>query len=94
LVATKRIESEYQSALSVLTERVGDLMFPLDVFKWHAAMSIIHAELNDTERSKKFAGLALDAAQVKKSGFRFHQSLGLVGNKYESIVGELRKIYA
>ena len=93
LVATKKIESEYATALATLAERVGDLRFPLDIFKWHAAMSIIHAELEDVERSKRHAGEALDAAEIKKSGFRFHQNLGLVGAEYGSTVAGLRKIY-
>ena len=93
LVATKKIESEYATALATLAERVGDLRFPLDIFKWHAAMSIIHAELKDVERSKRHAGEALDAAEIKKSGFRFHQNLGLVGAEYRATVAGLRKIY-
>jgi hypothetical protein len=94
LVASAGIESEYSGALEVLQERVGDLMFPIDVFKWRAAYSIIAFAQHNIEVAKHHAGVALDAAQIKKSGFRFHQSLGLVGNEYKTTVSNLRKIYA
>ena len=94
LVASNGLEPEYPSALATLKERVGDLMFPLDTFKWHASFSIISLALSDLAMAKKHAGLALDAAQIKKSGFRFHQSLGLVGNDHRSTISKLHSIYA
>ncbi|ARV17356.1 hypothetical protein AEP_00394 [Curvibacter sp. AEP1-3] len=94
LVAAKGLESEYQSALATLQERHADLIFPLDIFKWHAAFSFISAALKDKLNAKKHAGLALDAAQIKKSGFRFHQTLGLVGSEHQATVSKLRGIYA
>jgi hypothetical protein len=93
-VAIQKIETEYKSALETLKERVGDLMFPLDIFKWHASKSLMCFELQEKEISRKHAGLALDAAQIKKSGFRFHQKLGLVGKEHKDTIEKLRKIYA
>jgi hypothetical protein len=94
LVASIGMTSEFSSALSVLEERAGDLMFPVDVFKWHSAYSIISHALQNSEAAKNHAGMALDAAQIKKSGFRFHQSLGLVGKEHQTTVAALRQIYA
>lgn len=94
LVASMGIDREYSSALSVLDERASDLMFPVDIFKWHAAYSLISHAQKDLPAAKHHAGAALDAAQIKKSGFRFHQSLGLVGNEYKETVSALRQIYA
>lgn len=93
LVATKGVESEYQTALATLSERVTDLMFPLDIFKWHASKSMICFALNERELAKEHAGLALDSAKIKKSGFRFHQSLGLVGNDHKATVSKLHRIF-
>jgi tetratricopeptide (TPR) repeat protein len=85
IVATKAIESEYQNVLSVLTKHHSRLMFPLDKFKWHASFALIN---NDYEQ----AVLALDVAKVKRSGFRFHQDVGLVGKEHVNVIKVLCKI--
>lgn len=94
LVATNNISSEYVDALAVLDERESDLVFPVSKFKWHAAKSLIHRALRNSDDSKQEAALALEAAQVKTSGFRYHQDLGLVGEQYKDAVAALRGIYA
>ena len=85
LVATQRIECEFVSALDVLNEHIDRLTFPLDYFKWHASKALIN---NDGDEAKK----ALDSAKVKRSGFRFHQDVGLVGKEYEAAIKQLCKI--
>jgi hypothetical protein len=94
LVATQCISSEYHDALAVLDERMSDLMFPLDKFKWHAAKSLIHKAHREPDDSRRHAALALEAAQAKMSGFRYHQDLGLVGEEHKNTLASLRKIYA
>ncbi|MDN3617192.1 hypothetical protein ACFFUS_11595 [Vibrio gallaecicus] len=85
LVATQKIEREYGEALRVLHEHFEQLTFPLDYFKWHTTIAIIN---HDSLEAQK----ALDVAQVKRSGFRFHKSLGLVGKEHERAICLLRKI--
>ncbi|USD64076.1 hypothetical protein [Vibrio sp. SCSIO 43136] len=85
LVATQKIESEYTEASNVLRECFEQLTFPLDYFKWHTTFAIIN---HDSLEAQK----ALDVAQIKRSGFRFHQSLGLVGKEHERAVRILRKL--
>ncbi len=94
LVATQHISSEYHEALAVLDERKSDLIFPLDKFKWHAAKSLIHHSLLELDDSRRHAALALKAAKVKMSGFRYHQDLGLVGEGLKDTVASLRQICA
>lgn len=60
-------------------------MFPLDYYKWHAAKALIN---NDGSEAQK----ALEVAKVKRSGFRFHQDLGLVGKDHEKTIKQLCKI--
>lgn len=84
LVATLRLESEYDHALKILKKHVNRLMFPVDTFMWYASKAIIE---NNPEYAKK----ALDVAEIKKSGFRFHQNLGLVGKEHEKTVKDLFK---
>ena len=85
LVATKKMENEYGNALEVLKEHVDRLTFPLDHYMWHASKALINS---DGSEAKK----ALEAAKVKKSGFRFHQDVGLVGKEHEKIIKHLCKI--
>lgn len=94
LVATKDISNEYVDALAILDERRSDLAFPVSRFKWHAAKSLIHRALRNVDDAKQEAGLALEAAQAKTSGFRYHQNLGLVGEEYNDTIAALREIYA
>ena len=85
LVATQKIESEFSYALDVLNEHVDRLTFPLDYYKWHASKALIS---NDGFEAKK----ALDVAEVKNSGFRFHQDVGLVGEEHQNTIKQLCKI--
>jgi hypothetical protein len=85
LVATKKIENEYSNALEVLNEHVDRLAFPLDHFKWHASRALINSDGAEAQK-------ALEAAKVKKSGFRFHQDVGLVGKEHEKTINHLCKI--
>lgn len=93
LVASKQLVDEYPFALSILEERSKDVMFPADLFMWHASLSLIREASGDQEAAIVHAGKALDAAQVKKSGFQFHSKLGLVGEQYAHGVAAMRRIY-
>jgi len=84
-VATHNIESEYSNALSVLEKHFDRLMFPADCYKWYAAKALI-------ENNSDYASKALDAAEVKRSGFRFHQSIGLVGKEHADTIERLCNI--
>lgn len=85
LVATRKLDHEYANAIAVLDEHIGRLTFPLDYYKWHASKALIN---NDGLEAQK----ALDAAKVKRSGFRFHQDVGLVGKEHETTIKHLCKI--
>ena len=92
LVATRGLRPEFMAALSVLDARYGDAAFPASKFKWHASKSFIHLGMNEIDLAKKHARLALDVAQLKRSGFHWHQSLGLVGPEYRAAIDRLQKI--
>ncbi len=91
-VAMESISEEYTAVIALLDERFGELAFPVQIFKWHAAKGLILHEMGNLEVAKEHAKFALDAAQIKRSFFRFHQNLGLVGNEYKDVVKRLRKI--
>ena len=84
-IATSEIKAEYKFALDVLARNYSQATFPLINFMWHAAKALI-------EKSAEHAEKALHFAQVKKSGFRFHQDLGLVGKEHKETIKKLIKI--
>ena len=85
IVATKLIETEYDNAVSVLKKNESRLAFPLDYFMWHSSLALI-------EGDPSHASSALEAAEVKKSGFSFHQDVGLVGKEHAETIKKLLKI--
>ncbi len=93
-IIENKLSNMYLSANEVLDKHQERLMFPIDYFRWHAAKAIIAANLGNKEQASNHAIIALDAAKIKKSGFRFHQNLGLVGKEYKGVVSELRAIHA
>ena len=93
-IVENKLQNQYQSANEVLDKHKERLMFPIDHFRWHAAKAMILLSLGDKQLASDHAVAALDAAQIKKSGFRYHQKLGIVGREYKGVVNELRAIYA
>src|SRR5262245_38255969 len=45
LIATRRMRDRYPRALRLLRGREGELTFPVDEFRWHAARALIAAEM-------------------------------------------------
>ena len=93
-IVENKLHHLYESADLVLETHKCRLMFPIDHFRWHAAKAIIEFSVGNKDIASTYAASALDAAQIKKSGFRFHQKLGLVGKEYRGTVKELCLIYA
>ena len=92
LVATRKLRSEYEHAMRTLEDRANDAVFPVDHFKWHAAASLIHADCQEQAQARSHAQQALLAAQIDRSSFRFHGSLGLVGEEHRAVVEALQEL--
>ena len=92
LVAKEKVEAEYKFALKVLSENADRATFPLDHYQWNAAVALISYEQGDNEKSTEHATLALEAAQIKKSGFRYHPNMGLAGKEYKNEIKRLQEI--
>lgn len=94
IIIENKLTKLFPSANEVLDQHRERLMFPIDHFRWHAAKAIIATESGNNEHAIKHANIALEAAQIKKSGFSFHPNLGLVGKECEWLVKMLHKINA
>lgn len=85
LVATENLERHFEEALQVLEDHQSQVVFPVDVFMWHAANALIMAALGERELAQQHASRALEAAQAKHSGSRYHSKAGLVESKYGAL---------
>jgi tetratricopeptide (TPR) repeat protein len=92
LVATSRRSDRYEQALKLLHHHKSRLTFPVDHFRWHAARALILSETNHPSDAKLHAKQALDAASKEHSGFRYHQSIGLVRDQYENLRSRLLQL--
>src|SRR5262245_2750343 len=89
LIATRGIREQYNRALQLLQDYEARLMFPVDRFRWHAARALIAADSQEPMAARIHAERALQAAASESSGFRYHSSVGLVTEEYDSIITKL-----
>jgi tetratricopeptide (TPR) repeat protein len=94
IVATRGVREQYGRALELLSQHESRLMFPVDHFRWHAALALIAAPDGEDEAVRNHAQRALDAARSDDSGFRYHPSVGLVTPQYNAVVKQLEALCA
>lgn len=89
LTARLRITSRFHQALRLLEQHQPRLMFPVDHFRWHAAHAFIFSAQGRSSLAREHARRALDFAALDDSGFRYHPTVGLVGDQHEDIREQL-----
>lgn len=77
--------------MELLDKHRGRLTFPVDHLRWNAACALMAAERHDAVAAKAHAQHALHAAALDHSGFRYHPTVGLVTEQYDSLVQKLKK---
>ena len=93
LVAQRRLDRLYDSALQVLKENpLSSLSFPVDGFLWNAAFALIADAFRQPKHAAETAAKALEFAALTHSGFRYHRDVGLVGTRYDDLKHELRRL--
>ena len=92
-VARQGLVDVYDEVLALLDRRTSTdplaTMFPVQVFKLHAARAMIRAD-RDEAGAAGDAAKALHAAASTDSGFQYHAHLGLVGDQYSEVQARLR----
>ncbi|MGG6463671.1 hypothetical protein [Solilutibacter silvestris] len=91
LIALNGITDRFDQALAMLTGPTDSLMFPVALFKYHAARAMI-LRLSDRECAAKEAQLALEAATRDHSGFSYHRKVGLVSDRHAAALKKLRDL--
>jgi tetratricopeptide (TPR) repeat protein len=94
LVVRHGFTDAYTETLAIMDEFKGQLMFPVERFRYFGILAIISAHNSDVAVARDFAAKALAATLTKDSGFRYHPTVGLVKNPDEKIIGRLQKIAA
>lgn len=93
LIAEKRLDHLYDSALQVLRENpLTSHSFPVDGFRWNAASALIAVARGLCDQATQSAAKALQFADLTHSGFRYHPDVGLVGSQYEDLAKELHRL--
>jgi tetratricopeptide (TPR) repeat protein len=83
LVIEKRLRNHFDEALTALDAGAKYLgkHLPADTFNLFGIRSLIASQKGETENAKKFAKIALEAAQKDNSGIRHHPKFGLVEDR-------------
>lgn len=95
LVVANKMTHLFDEVLAILVEfDIKGVEFPKDVFQKFGILAIIGAQRGEIEKAKEFARTAIEAASQIHSGFRYHPTVGLVGDKetpfYKSLQAILR----
>lgn len=94
LIAQNKIRGEYEFALDLLIENADNFTFPVDKFRWQAACALIFEDQGLVDEARKHARMAIEIANIRKSGFQYHQDLGLVGDGENQVVKSMYRIGA
>jgi hypothetical protein len=70
----------------------ANVVFPLDRYVFSGILALIARDSGDAPRAREHARLALAAADLKHSGFRYHPKVGLVQESDTPMYRELVQI--
>lgn len=92
LIATRGLGERYDRAARILQDNQSRLTFPVERFKWHAALALIAKCRGDNVSASEHASRALAEANQCHSGFRYHPAIGLVQQHYRTLINQLTPI--
>ncbi|HEY3319224.1 MAG TPA: hypothetical protein VGP72_01965 [Planctomycetota bacterium] len=92
MIATEKMACHYDFALELLKQHATRGKFPVDHFRWYAARALIFSDRGQIERARQAALSALSFAEQDHSDVRYHPSIGIVGEDYESVRSNMNAI--
>lgn len=92
LVATESLSEHFDFALEQLRRMPDADVFPVATFRRHAAAALIYSDKQESSLAQSHAVQALEAADIRHTGLRYHPKLGLVGPEYKKVVDALRRL--
>ena len=92
LIATRKLTGLYSRAISILDANQAHLRLPVERYRAHGARALILHDLGKILEARESANVALAAASETRSGFRYHQELGLVTTVDDELGKRLKAI--
>jgi tetratricopeptide (TPR) repeat protein len=92
LIATRKLTEHYSRAISILDANQARLAFPVERYRAHGARALILHDLGKSSEARESANAAIAAASETRSGFRYHQELGLVTSVDDELGRQLKAI--
>ncbi|MCC7352324.1 MAG: hypothetical protein IT330_01100 [Anaerolineae bacterium] len=95
MVVERGLTPLYDEALAGLQdyiERSRVMVFAYEHYILNAVRAVITEERGYHDLARKLAQLALDAAALEHSGFRYHPKVGLVHSKDDPVYARLKQI--
>jgi Tfp pilus assembly protein PilF len=93
-VATKGLAPHYEEALAAMEQvmQKQDLAFPVNQYRYFAALALISANTGDLQNARLMARNALSAASQERGPFWRLPSLGLVSRQKDTTRSELERL--
>jgi hypothetical protein len=93
-VTENKLRQYYDEVLKALDDKliVSELEFPSDIYLNNGIRALIAAERKDRDNAKKFAQIALDAANEGNSGVKHHPKFGLVKDRKSTFYAAVEAI--
>ncbi|MEI8213460.1 MAG: hypothetical protein WCI02_15035 [Planctomycetota bacterium] len=90
-VIENKIASEYVNARSVLLELnlSRSLSFPIERYRYFACLALLDENDGKLDSARQNASHAMAACDEKHSGFRYHPTVGLVGQQRDALFSRL-----
>lgn len=86
------LEENYIVALNALEQHKNRLTFAIDHFKWNSCKAILATHFGEVSKGREFAQKAITAASQTSSGLSYHPTVGLVSEKYATLISSLQKM--
>lgn len=92
--ATNKLFHLYEDVTLAITKNMqdSDLIFPVNQYRYFAAMALIASDSSDNEKAKLMAEKALAAASKTEGPFKRYSWLGLVKQDTDEILVRIKKI--
>lgn len=94
LVVERQLTNFYEEVSLVLQEFRDErgLRFPATEYRYTTIQAILAEARGETDRAREYAKQALAEATKRRSGFRYHPTVGLVGSECNTFESRLRKL--
>ena len=92
LVVSRGLHHLNTRALEVLRQHEDRPVFPVERFRAAGLRAVLLERSGQSGAARAFARLAMDAAAVTRSGFRYHQDLGLVSAADRELVEQVARL--